>query len=478
MSNPVRARTRRRIVDLQNTSSLQSAAPSLPNDPNDGLALQVEYRPLSKLTPPPRRLRKANKRQDAAIRAIIANFGNLDPILIAPGGRIICGYARYRAAVDLGLAEVPTITVSHLSEEQLRLYAIAEEKLGELGEWDQDALRLEFTELSELDLSLDLNLELTGFTMSEIDDVLVEKDVPGDTLPGFPSHAPVCVPGDTFQLGEHRLYCGDALQEQSYITLMGDERAQIVFCDPPYNQPMRNISGRNREEFAMASGEMNGEEFTSFLRTSFMLMARFSEDGAIHYQCMDWAHAREMLDAGEAVYSRLRNQVVWNKGTGGQGCFYRSQHEFIYVWQVGEGPPINNFGLGETGRYRTNVWDYQGNNSFHSSRDDELASHPTVKPVALIADALRDCSHRGGIVLDAFGGSGSTLIAAEHTGRRARLIEIDPGYCDTTIERWQAKTGQEAVHLESGKTWSEIAVERGVDLCVPGDSDREEMSNG
>lgn len=382
--------------------------------------------------------------------------------------------------MDLGLVEVPTITISHLSDEQMRLYAIAEERLGELGEWDEDALRLEFAELSEFDLNLDLHLELSGFTMSEIDDLLIEPDEPGDTLPGLPSRPPVCVPGDIWQLGEHKLLCGDALQEQSYIALMGEERAQIVFCDPPYNQPMRNISGRDREEFAMASGEMSAEEFSAFLRTSFDLMARYSADGAIHYQCMDWQHQREMLDAGEQVYSRLRNLVVWNKRSGGQNSFYRSQHELIYVWQVGEGPPINNFGLGETGRYRTNVWDYVGNNSFHASRDDELAAHPTVKPVALIADALRDCSQRGGIVLDAFGGSGSTLMAAEHTGRRARLIEIDPGYCDTTIERWQAKTDQEAVHEESGKSWREIAEDRGVALSVPGDTDMQdgETDNG
>ena len=218
---------------------------------------------------------------------------------------------------------------------------------------------------------------------------------------------------------------------------MGEERAQIVFCDPPYNQPMRNISGRERSEFAMAFGEMDSAQYTSFLTSAFTLMAQYSLDGAIHYLCIDWHHQREMLDAGEAVYPQQRNLVVWNKLSGGQGRFYRSQHELIYVWQVGNATPINNFGLGETGRDRTNVWDCKGNNTFHSGRDEELAAHPTVKPMALVADALRDCSHRGGIVLDAFGGSGSTLIAAEHTGRRARLIEIDPTYCDVTIERWQ-----------------------------------------
>jgi hypothetical protein len=247
-----------------------------------------------------------------------------------------------------------------------------------------------------------------------------------------------------------------------------------VFCDPPYNQPMRNISGQAREDFAMAAGEMDSAQYTSFLMSAFTLMAQYSLDGAIHYLCIDWHHQREMLDAGEAVYPQQRNLVVWNKLSGGQGRFYRSQHELIYVWQVGNATPINNFGLGETGRYRTNVWDCKGNNTFHASRDEELALHPTVKPVALIADALRDCSHRGGIVLDAFGGSGSTLMAAEHTGRRARLIEIDPTYCDATIERWQAKTGQEAVHVESGKSWSELASERGGDPCVPGDTDEGE----
>lgn len=464
-------RTRRRKVEAASPSSSQSVAASLHNNPNNGLELVIHYRPPGELKPPRRRLRKATKRQDAGYRAQIANHGFLNALLIDEEDRIIVGEARWRAAKDLDLEQVPTITISHLSQEQLRIYAIAEERLPELSEWDEDNLRLE---LKELDLSFDLDLELSGFSMSEIDDRLVEQDMPGDTLPGLPSHRPVCVPGDIFELGEHKLYCGDALKDTSYETLMGEERAQIVFSDPPYNQPMRNISGQAWDEFAMASGEMDRAEFTGFLTSTFTLMARYSVDGAIHYQCIDWHHSREMLDAGEAVYSRQRNLVVWNKGTGGQGNFYRSQHELIYVWQVGEGPPINNFGLGETGRYRTNVWDCPGNNTFHSGRDEELARHPTVKPVALVADALRDCSHRGGIVLDAFGGSGSTLIAAEHTGRRARLIEIDPRYCDTIIERWQARTGEEAVHLESARTFSQLAAERGVDLAVAGNSDGRE----
>lgn len=468
-----RTRIRQRNLDLQSAVSPDAVAARIPNDPNDGLALDIEYRAAGDLTPPPRRLRKANKRQEAAIRAGIRSFGNLNPILIDGDGRIICGEARWRAAIDLGLAQVPTITVSHLNEAQLRLYRIAEERVVELSEWDEDALRLEFTELAELDLSFDVNLELSGFATAEIDQLMIEPGDKAAETVSPPSHDPVTQRGDLWQLGDHRLYCGDALEEGSYTNLLGGERAQIVFCDPPYNLPMATISGQDREEFAQASGEMSAEEFTAFLRTAFMLMVRFSEDGAIHYQCMDWRHQREMLDAGEAAYSELKNLIIWDKGTGGQGSFYRSQHELIFAWKVGTASHINNFGLGETGRYRTNLWTCPGQNSFHGSRAEDLAVHPTVKPVALIADALRDCSHRGGIVLDAFGGSGSTLLAAEHTGRRARLIEIEPRYCDVTIERWQATTASDAVHAGTGRTWREMAGMRGVDLAADEPSEGE-----
>ncbi len=461
-----RAPVRQRNLDLQSAVSPEAIVARIPNDPNDGLALTIEYRAPGDLTPPPRQLRKISKRQDATIRAGIRSFGNLNPILIDGEGQVICGEARWRAAIDLSLEQVPTVTVTHLNEAQLRLFRIAEERVVELSEWDDEAMRAEFKELSELDLSLDVNLELSGFSTSEIDQLTIEPVEKAPSSERHPSHAPVTQRSDLWQLGDHKLYCGDGLEEESYAILMGDERAQMAFADAPYNLPMATISGQDREEFAQASGEMSSGEFTTFLRSAFMLMARFSEDGAIHFQCMDWRHCREMLDAGEAAYNALKNLIIWDKQTGGQGSFYRSQHEMIWAWKVGTASHINNFGLGKTGRYRTNVWSCPGQNSFHRFRGEELASHPTVKPEALVADALRDCSHRGGIVLDGFGGSGSTLLAAEHTGRRARLIEIEPRYCDVTIERWQAKTSCEAVHVESGKTWREMAAMRGVDLSV------------
>lgn len=463
-------RTRRRHVDLQSSVSRTTVAEAIPNDPNENLALAIEYVAPDDLTGPRRRLRKTASRHGAALRASIANFGFIDPILVDGDRRIICGAARWQAAKDLELEEVPVICAAHLSHEQMRLYAIAEQRIGELSEWDSEMLKLEFTELAALDLSLDLNLELSGFTTSEIDDFLVEGNKPESDDPPRFTHLPVCERGELWQLDEHRLYCGDAREEQSYEVLMGEDRAQIVFCDPPFNLPMATISGQDREEFAMASGEMTSAEFTTLLHTSFVLMARYSVDGAIHFQCMDWRHQREMLDAGEAIYSDLKNLIIWDKQTGGQGSFYRSQHELIFAWKVGSAPHINNFKLGETGRYRTNIWACRGNNSFHANRDEELAMHATVKPVALIADALRDCSHRGGIVLDAFGGSGSTLLAAEHTGRRARLIEFKPRYCDATIERWQSKTGRDAIHVETGQSWFERADDLGIDVHATDDA--------
>lgn len=250
-------------------------------------------------------------------------------------------------------------------------------------------------------------------------------------------------------MGEHRLLCADSTSARSYDDLLGlgrergREDVDLVFTDPPYNVPIAgHVSGLGKmahREFAMASGEMSEAEFTTFLHTIFAECARVSSDGSIHFVCMDWRHMSEVLGAAQGVYSGLKNLCVWNKDNAGMGSLYRSKHELVFVFKKGEEPHVNNVNLGAAGRYRTNVWDYPGVNSF-SGRDD-LDMHPTVKPVSLVADAIRDCSHRGGIVLDPFGGSGTTLIAAERTKRKARLIEIDPHYCDTTVRRWQALTG-------------------------------------
>jgi hypothetical protein len=197
------------------------------------------------------------------------------------------------------------------------------------------------------------------------------------------------------------------------------------------------------------------DQFTSFLTNAMKNLATYSLDGSLHYLCMDWRHCREILDAGNAVYLELKNICVWRKTNAGMGSFYRSQHEFVFLFKNGSAPHVNNINLGVHGRNRSNIWDYGGINSFGRHRDELLAMHPTVKPVALVADVIKDASARGDLVLDAFGGSGSTLLAAERTKRRAALIEIDPLYVDTAIRRWQTFTGQEAVCVRSGATFAE-----------------------
>ena len=247
-------------------------------------------------------------------------------------------------------------------------------------------------------------------------------------------------------LGQHRLYCGNALEDMSYAALMGDSRAQMVITDPPYNVPIKgHVRGKGKvqhREFEMASGEMSEGEFETFLKTSLGHMAAYSLPGSLHYFFMDWRHMRELLRAGYYTYDELKNICVWVKRNSGMGSHYRSRHELVLLFKLGNAPHINNVELGRFGRNRTNVWEYAGVNSFGKDRDAALAMHPTVKPAAMIKDAIMDSSNRGDITLDPFLGSGTTLIAAEQSGRRGYGMELDPLYVDTAIRRWEALTGQ------------------------------------
>ena len=428
--------------------------------------LQVEPRALAALKAYPRNARTHSKRQIHQIAASIEEFGFTNPVLIDGDGQIIAGHGRVAAAKILGLAEVPTIRIEHLSPEQKRAYIIADNRIAERADWDGEILRLELGELAALDLSFDL--EITGFATAEID-LLIDgpskpKPDPADFAPEMAAGAAVTRSGDLWRMGDHLLLCGDALDPSSYERLMGEERARLVFSDPPYNVPITgHVCGSGsikHREFAMASGEMSRAEFVAFLTTVLRNLAGVSLDGAIHFQCMDWRHASEILEAGAKAYSELKNICTWVKDNGGMGSFYRSQHELVFVWKVGSAPHVNTIELGRHGRYRTNVWEYAGVNTLKKGRMDELSMHPTVKPVALVQDAIKDASKRGEIVLDAFGGSGTTLIAAEKTRRRARLIEIDPHYCDVIVRRWQALTREGAVHADTGESFSHRERER------------------
>jgi DNA modification methylase len=421
---------------------------------------RVEQRAISDLIVNARNARTHSEPQVQKLGASILKFGFLIPIVVNAKGVVLAGHGRLRAAKLLGLKEVPTIVVEHLSDELQRAFMLADNRLAELAGWDEDLLRVE---LQELSLAIDFDFEVTGFDTVDLDRLEAPKPAKlakPEVVPELERNRPaISALGDLWKLGKHLLLCGSALEQLSYQRLMGETRAQMVFTDPPYNVGIDGhvcgLGSVHHQNFAMASGEMTKPEFIAFLQSFMRHAADYSLDGAIQYICMDWRHMGEVLEAGGEFYE-LKNLCVWNKTNGGMGTFYRSKHEMVFVFKVGSAPHINNFGLGEKGRYRTNVWDYPGVNTFKRGRMDELRAHPTVKPLALVVDALKDCSKRGGIVLDPFVGSGTTLLAAEKTGRIGRAIELDPHYVDAAIGRWQALTGQEAIHSESGKTFSEL----------------------
>ena len=420
---------------------------------------------VSDLLPEPRNARTHSKAQIAKLARSITEFGFVNPVLIDANKRIIAGHGRVAAAKQLGLSTVPTLAISHLSDIQIRAYRIADNRLAELAGWDEALLALEFAELETLET---IDLDVTGFDLPDIDLMIQGLDReadPEDTLAPEPDIATVVSRrGDVWRLGDHRLICGDALQEDTYHRLLDEEKARMVFTDPPYNVRIDgHVSGLGRvthAEFAMASGEMTQAQFTEFLTTATHLLSRFSVDGALHYICMDWRHVGELQAAGAAAYQDLKNICVWDKGQGGMGSLYRSQHELVFVFKAGSAPHINNVALGKHGRNRTNVWKYPGVNQPTAGRGRKLALHPTVKPVALVADAIQDASHRGDVVLDAFGGSGTTILAAERTGRQARVVELEPKYVDVAIARWQRMTGALAVHQDTNSSSADLADQR------------------
>jgi DNA modification methylase len=430
----------------------------------------TNFSPLEEMVPPhalraaSRNARTHSKKQIGQIAASIQRFGFVSPVIVDHRNRIVCGHARVEAAKTLNLARVPIKRISpHLSEAEVRAFALADNKLAEKAGWDPALLAAEFEDLALALPELGLDLSTTAFEPHEIDSILADLGESttlsaGDSIPD-PQDTVVARKGDVFVLDQHRITAGDARDGNAFQRLMMSETATMVFVDPPYNVRIQgHVGGRGRikhREFEYASGEMTSQQFTRFLQDSLTQCARHTIDGGITYVCMDWRHISELLAAGAAVYDELKNICVWNKTTPGQGSFYRSQYELVFVYKRGKGPHLNTFELGQNGRTRSNVWSYPGANAFRAGRMDELKMHPTVKPVALIADVMRDCSRRGSIILDAFAGAGTTIIAAEQIGRRAFCIEIDPRYVDVAVRRWQQATGKDAILEATGQTFEE-----------------------
>lgn len=428
----------------------------------------IEYRQIRSLKLYENNPRKHPEKQLVKLTASISEFGFAIPMLVDEQGVIIAGEARFEAARRAGLAEVPVLVAHHWSNAQIRAYRLADNRLAELGTWDSDALAIEFAAIIEFDES---PIEVLGWETAEMDIILEDELEEQDCNPVDradeqiePPADPISRLGDLWLLGEHRLLCGSSLECSNWTKLLNSKTAAMVFTDPPYNVPVSgHVCGLGKvshAEFAMASGEMSKAEFTAFLSEFIAAMLPHCKDGAVIDLCMDWRHLGEMLSAIECNKLSLLNLCAWNKNNGGMGSLYRSKHELVFIAKKGQAPHTNNVELGKHGRYRTNVWDYAGINTFGKTRMKDLADHPTVKPAALVADAIRDVTDPGEIVLDAFMGSGTTILACERTKRRGYGIEIEPAYVDVAIRRWEALSGQEAVLSGTGETFGEIAVER------------------
>ena len=437
----------------------------LANGPFPNRCNRIEWVPIETLRSNPKNARTHSKKQIRQIAKSIRTFDILNPLIIDDKNMVLCGHARLAAARLTGLQLVPVIRYDHLTAAEKRAYIITENRLAEQAGWDRELLVTELTELSDLLLAEGLDVSVTGFEVAEIDllsaDMASARPEPEDVLPALP-RAATTQRGDQWLLGNHKVQCGDARAEADFIRLTDGETVSAVFCDPPYNVKVADIVGRGRTrhgEFAFASGEMSPTEYRGFLHQSLSNGVRVSADGAIHFVCMDWRHIADLIEVGRPLYGRMLNLVVWNKTNAGQGSLYRSQHELIAVFQVGTASHRNNVQLGRFGRNRTNVWTYAGINAFGRDRLEHLALHPTMKPVALVADALLDCTARGDLVLDQFAGSGTTTLAAEKTGRRAFGIEYEPRYVDnaSSVGRnspslKQRSTGMGAASKRSART--------------------------
>ena len=400
----------------------------------------------------PNHARKHGNRKLNLLIKAIREFGYTSPIIIDELDTILSGHLRVRAYQALGLETIPAVRVTHLSEEQKKAFVIAANRLPELGSWDRDVLKAEFEILTNL--TYDFDLDMTGFDVGEIDLIIGHEINEDEEEPeiGEPPKAPVTRLGDLYLLGKHRLFCGSCLEARSWTVVMDGGLARVCFTDAPYNVRIKgHVTSKDHSDFGMASGEMDSDQFTGFMSTGFELAAMHSEPTALHYLCMDHRHLRELFAAADPIYDRQINLIVWAKTNGGMGSHYRSRHELIALYQVGKGKHINNVQLGKYGRNRSNVWTYAGANTFRKGRDQDLADHPTVKPVAMVADALLDSSNPGDICIDGFGGSGTLILAAEKTGRRARVIELDPGYCDVAVRRWEEMTGKKAILQRAGQ---------------------------
>lgn len=391
----------------------------------------------------------------------ISQFGLMVPILKNKNNELITGEGRYLALKELGCSYIASLTIENLSAEILRAYRIADNQLTRSTEFDYSVLNQEFKFLYDYKI---LGTDL-GFSALQIDKIYnyqiespkqTPSKEPEEVLELKDADIPERVKaGDLWRAGDSFILCANSLKTDSFKYLMQGELAKLVLTDSPYNVPVSgHICGNGKikhQEFKMASGEMSDEEFEKNFVTPYMgNCIKYSQNGSLHYHFIDWRGLRIFLNVGYKLYSDLKNICVWAKSNGGgMGSLYRSQHEMVCVFKNGDAPHINNVELGKNGRNRTNVWEYPGIRANTPESLELLRLHPTVKPTALLYDILLDVTNQNDIVLDCFGGSGSTLIAAYRSRRRARIIEISPHYCDVILWRWEKESGKKAKFIKN-----------------------------
>lgn len=444
---------------------------------SETIACSTIYFTIALLNLGNRRLRRRNAKAFQKLVRSIKHFGIVRPILIDQHNNVIDGHGVIEAAMELGIAKVPAIVIDHLAEEDLRALGIALNKLQELGEWNEEVLAQELQFISELNTEYDL--ELTGLELGEIEFLISDEDAAKSNDQPDPSddvelatletdYDPVSREGDLFLIKgnsfEHRVYCGDARSKKGIVKALGNWDANMVLTDPPFDVPVQGHVGglgkTKHREFVMGSGELGPRRFYKLLLKSIKRYKKALTDGGLAYVFMDKNGLEALLRAGREAGLKLHSICVWRKTNAGMGSLYRSQNEFVVIFKKGKAPHINNVDLGKYGRYRTTDWHYAGFNTFSKERQELFKLHPTLKPVRMLSDAIRDVTRRGDVVLDSFAGAGSTLIAAEKTGRRSVSIELDPIYVDTILKRFEKEFGVEAVHAGTGLTFSQLSEER------------------
>lgn len=425
--------------------------------------LKVEMVPLNTLVSARHPVRKLSSQQVSRASQSIRRFGFRDPPILGKGVEIIDGHARIEAAHRLGLKEIPCIIADDLSDTDVRLLRIALNRIGERGEWDEQALKIEFAYL----LEFEPDLSVTGFDHPEIDRILVLDDLgleepdPLDNVGQLPDPDGSAVSrlGDIWRLGCHRVVCGNARSSEDIGIAVGDRKVSAVFADHPFNVSVDRhirVGGGKFPEFAEASGEMSPADYEEFLRITTGNMMGAIKPGGILFLCIDWRHVEVLMRVVRTLGLDLLNMCVWVKENGGMGSLYRSQHEFVLVVRRPGAPHLNNVQLGIHGRNRTNVWSYAGATGGRKSAEDDFSLHPTVKPVRLVRDAILDVTAMGDVILDPFLGSGTTIIAAELSNRICVGLEISPAYVDVVIGRWEQLTGLEAIHDVTGQTFAAL----------------------